>query len=87
VMVAQSLIPTTCIFNYSQANTDGNKVYSEVDGFQVLLGYATQNAGCCKILLHPTWGSAVYPATAFAIGNRDVVLRVLRENLQKCNQG
>ena len=47
------------------ANTDGNKIYGEVDGFQALLGYHTQNANCCKILLHPKWGSAVYPATLF----------------------
>ena len=42
-----------------------NKVYDEVTGMQLLLRFASQNAGCCKILLHPTWGSAVYPATLF----------------------
>eukprot|EP00591_Stephanopyxis_turris_P009912 CAMPEP_0195518918 /NCGR_PEP_ID=MMETSP0794_2-20130614/13945_1 /TAXON_ID=515487 /ORGANISM="Stephanopyxis turris, Strain CCMP 815" /LENGTH=125 /DNA_ID=CAMNT_0040647965 /DNA_START=200 /DNA_END=573 /DNA_ORIENTATION=+ len=35
-----------------------NKVYSEVDGMEVLLGYRAHNAGFCKILLHPLWGSA-----------------------------
>lgn len=44
---------------------DCNKVYSEVDGMQTLLHYSTMNAGMCKVLLHPRWGSAVYPATAF----------------------
>lgn len=44
---------------------DANKVYSEVDGAQQLLGYAVQNAGCCKVLLHPTWNSSVYPASIF----------------------
>lgn len=40
-------------------------VYSEVGGLVSLLGYAFQNAGCCKVLLHPRWGSSVYPASMF----------------------
>mmetsp|Transcript_3927 Transcript_3927/g.5842 ORF Transcript_3927/g.5842 Transcript_3927/m.5842 type:complete len:200 (+) Transcript_3927:32-631(+) len=43
-----------------------NKVYSEVDGMECLLNYKSYNAGFCKILTHPAWGSAVYPATIFA---------------------
>ena len=43
-----------------------NKVYSEVDGMECLLNYKAYNAGFCKILTHPKWGSAVYPATIFA---------------------
>ena len=45
---------------------DCNKVYSEVDGMECLLNYKSYNAGFCKILTHPAWGSAVYPATIFA---------------------
>ena len=44
---------------------DANKVFSEVDSAEQLLGYGVMNAGCCKVLLHPAWGSAVYPATIF----------------------
>jgi hypothetical protein len=44
---------------------DTTKVYSEVDGMQILLHYKTMDAGMCKVLLHPRWGSAVYPASAF----------------------
>jgi len=44
---------------------DCNKVYSEVDGMEVMLQYKTMNCGCCKVLLHPVWGSSVYPATIF----------------------
>ena len=40
-------------------------VYSEVQGLTALLGYETSNAGCCKIVLHPQWGAAVYPASLF----------------------
>lgn len=44
---------------------DTNKVYSEVDGMQTFLNYRTMDAGMCKVLLHPKWGSAVYPASVF----------------------
>jgi hypothetical protein len=50
-----------------------NKVYSEVDGMECLLNYKAYNAGFCKILTHPKWGSAVYPATIFAHAPVDVV--------------
>lgn len=43
-----------------------SKVYSEVDGMECLLRYKAHNAGFCKVLTHPEWGSAVYPATLFA---------------------
>ncbi len=44
---------------------DCTRPYSEVAGFEHLLRYKTQNAGCCKILMHPRWGSSCYPATIF----------------------
>lgn len=44
---------------------DTSAVYGEVEALCTLLGYRTQNAGCCKVLLHPRWGSAVYPASLF----------------------
>lgn len=40
-------------------------VFPEVDAMETLLSYKTSNAGCCKILLHPEWGSYVYPASMF----------------------
>jgi hypothetical protein len=57
-----------------------NKVYSEVDGMECLLNYKAYNAGFCKILTHPKWGSAVYPATIFAHAPPEVV-RDLIESL------
>ncbi|CAN0407137.1 unnamed protein product, partial [Ectocarpus fasciculatus] len=54
-----------------------NNVYSEVDGMQTLLGYSVQNAGFCKILLHPTWGSAVFPATLFTNASLGVITESL----------
>jgi hypothetical protein len=40
-------------------------IYPEVAGFEQLLCYRTTAASCCKVLLHPSWGSACYPATVF----------------------
>ena len=56
-----------------------NKVYSEVDGMECCLGYKAHNAGFCKILTHPKWGSAVYPATMFAFAPPAVVIKLLEE--------
>eukprot|EP00527_Entomoneis_sp_CCMP2396_P002594 CAMPEP_0198141640 /NCGR_PEP_ID=MMETSP1443-20131203/4616_1 /TAXON_ID=186043 /ORGANISM="Entomoneis sp., Strain CCMP2396" /LENGTH=212 /DNA_ID=CAMNT_0043804447 /DNA_START=41 /DNA_END=679 /DNA_ORIENTATION=+ len=55
-----------------------NKVYSEVDGMECCLGYRAYNAGFCKILTHPAWGSAVYPASMFAYAPRNVVIQLLQ---------
>ena len=48
-------------------------VYNEVDALSTLLGYQVQNAGCCKVVFHPKWGSSVYPSTLFAVAPRDEV--------------
>lgn len=44
---------------------DTTTYYGEVDALQTLMGYTVSNAGCCKVVLHPKWGSHVYPATLF----------------------
>ena len=58
---------------------EGNTVYGEVQALVTLLGYSTQNAGCCTVLLHPVWGSSVYPASFFAKAPVEVVARVINE--------
>jgi hypothetical protein len=55
-----------------------NKVYSEVDGMECCLGYKSYNAGFCKILMHPKWQSAVYPASIFVCAPRRFVLELLQ---------
>lgn len=52
--------------------------YSEVEGLSVLLGFRTANAGCCKVVLHPKWGTSVYPATLFARAPREAVEAAIR---------
>jgi Methylmalonic aciduria and homocystinuria type D protein len=54
-------------------------IYPEVDTMELLLRYRTSAAGPCKILMHPKWGSHVYPATMFAIAPLDVLQRVCQE--------
>ncbi|GAQ88723.1 hypothetical protein KFL_004540080 [Klebsormidium nitens] len=58
---------------------DTNTVYSEVDALSTLLHYTCQNAGCCKVILHPKWGSSVYPATLFAKAPLEVVLEAINK--------
>ena len=60
------------------ANGDGNKVYGEVDGFELMCNYKTNNAGGCKILLHPSWESAVYPATIFTNAPAEVAISAIK---------
>eukprot|EP00948_MAST-09A_sp_MAST-9A-sp1_P002282 g2282.t1 len=45
--------------------TTTTSVWSEVQCFQTILNWRVQNAGCCKVLLHPEWNTSVYPSTAF----------------------
>ena len=49
----------------SMVNKDSQQIYGEVDALVTLLNYQTTNTGCCKVVLHPAWGSAVYPASIF----------------------
>jgi len=55
------------------------QVYSEVEALSVLKGYKTANAGCCKVLLHPQWGSAVYPATMFTCAPLEALLTAIKQ--------
>ncbi|KAG0228586.1 hypothetical protein BGW42_002076 [Actinomortierella wolfii] len=57
----------------------GPDVYPDVEGCQILLKYDFQNAGCCKILLHPEWGSKIYPATFFTTAPLATLLAAVRE--------
>ncbi|KAI8473629.1 MAG: methylmalonic aciduria and homocystinuria type D protein [Monoraphidium minutum] len=52
--------------------------YSEVEGLSLLLGYKTANAGCCKVVLHPRWGTSVYPATVFARASPEQLREAVR---------
>jgi len=53
------------------------KVFDEVQSAQVLMSYHTMNTGCCKVLLHPVWGSSVYPATLFTTAPVAELVRAL----------
>ncbi|KAG0263519.1 hypothetical protein BG011_008691 [Mortierella polycephala] len=57
----------------------GRDVYPDVEGCELLLKYDYQNTGCCKVLLHPTWGSKIYPATFFTTAPLDVLTVVIEQ--------
>ena len=47
-------------------NLEGaSKVWAEVEAFQSLLRWPVGNAGMCKVLHHPEWGTNVYPSSVF----------------------
>lgn len=50
---------------------------AQVASMQALLKYEISQAGPCKVLIHPTWGSAVYPATCFTSAPADILLNAL----------
>jgi hypothetical protein len=56
-----------------------NKVYSEVDGMECCLGYRSYSAGFCKVLEHPAWGTAVYPATIFSNAPKEILIGILEQ--------
>ncbi|CAI7837579.1 unnamed protein product, partial [Closterium sp. NIES-54] len=64
--------------SYQMVNRNSQTYYGEVEAAQTLLGYPVANAGCCKVLLHHQWGSAVYPATFFTSAPLDVLLEALK---------
>lgn len=53
--------------------------YGEVDGMSALLGYQTANAAGCKVLIHPRWGTSVYPATLFTKAPVTVLKKIIVE--------
>ena len=55
-----------------------NTPYPEVDAFEAVLRWRTSSAGGCRVLLHPSWGAAVYPATLFARAPLEVLLEAMR---------
>jgi Methylmalonic aciduria and homocystinuria type D protein len=61
-------------------HTHYQQPYSEVQGLQSFRGYKVQNAGCCKVILHPKWGASMYPASLFAKAPVEVLADVLREH-------
>jgi hypothetical protein len=62
--------------------SDCNKPFDEVQSAQTLLsekGFSVMNAGCCKILLHPKWGSSVYPTSMFTNADSESAVQCLSE--------
>lgn len=43
----------------------GQRIWPEIQALERLRGYKMGQAGGCHILLHPRWGSKMYPASIF----------------------
>mmetsp|Transcript_43358 Transcript_43358/g.70353 ORF Transcript_43358/g.70353 Transcript_43358/m.70353 type:complete len:199 (+) Transcript_43358:16-612(+) len=56
---------------------NSNYVYSDVDASELLLSYRTIDVGGCRVLSHPSWGTAVYPTTLFTTAPLDELLSAL----------
>ena len=65
----------------------GHACYSEVEGAQVLLRYPVMMAGPCKVILHPKWGSSVYPASLFTDAPADAIRGALAAARGLCAAG
>jgi hypothetical protein len=59
---------------YAMRTPNARAVYPEVDAAETLLRYRTADAGGCRVLSHPQWGTAVYPASVFARAPLEVLL-------------
>lgn len=55
----------------------GSLVLDDVAVVHALLGYPILTRGGCSVVLHPTWGSALYPATIVSSAEPDVVQSVV----------
>ncbi|KAI9217968.1 hypothetical protein BC828DRAFT_389870 [Blastocladiella britannica] len=64
---------------YPMLTAPGPSLYPDVHGAQALLRYDVMNVGCCKVLLHPTWGSKVYPATCFSTAPASVLVECIAD--------
>lgn len=79
---APALIPA------AQALSDAsNAVYPEVDGFEALLHYRASSAAGCRVILHPRWGTHVYPATVFTTAHPDAVLAAVKKRSARQEEG
>lgn len=53
--------------------------YSDVDGLTRLLRYETIDIGGCRVVAHPKWRFAVYPATLFTTATPNVIIQALSQ--------
>ena len=55
--------------------------YNEVQNCSSLLNMSTLPLGPCSLLVHPQWGTAVYPSSFFTTAPSDLLQDLLREQL------
>ena len=60
-----------------------NLVFPEVEALEMLLQYKCGQAGNCKIVMHPKWGSNVYPCSLFTTAPAELLANAVRNSLPK----
>lgn len=56
---------------------ESSTIYSEAEGFALLRGYKTMDAGGCKVVLHDQWGTSFYPATLVTDASHEQIAEAL----------
>lgn len=59
-------------------NSPGNVIWPEVQCLSRIAGFRTSMAGACHIVIHPTWGHRIYPATLLT----DAPAQVVRDTIE-----
>ncbi|KAJ3228456.1 hypothetical protein HK099_000011 [Clydaea vesicula] len=54
----------------------GCSLYPDVDGSVRLLKYDCIQAGCCRVIVHPQWGTKNYPCSIFTDAPVDVIFNI-----------
>lgn len=68
--------PDDCFYTHSNGAHLTSSPFL-IDSEILSSNFSVMNAGCCKVLLHPLWGSAVYPATLFTTAPAARVVELL----------
>jgi len=58
------------------------RYFREAEGFTTLLGYKQMNAGGCKVLCHPDFGSKFYPGTIMCFASLNAIKGAIAEVFQ-----
>jgi len=60
-------------------SAQSNFTFSDIDCAEVLTHYRTESVGSCRILLHPQWGTAVYPTTFISTCTTDKLVEIIQK--------
>lgn len=72
------------VTGYPSKTQYGGMSFSDVDAAELLLRYRMDTVGgTCRIISHPIWGTAVYPATILVCAPLDILKQALSQITQQ----